>query len=415
MTRKPGSETHLESFTEVSNLERGGGVLDSAPLVKDVLYGDVALAYKMEDGEYVDQLTLEGLGDTEDKSGRVRLRYAPKGGPLDVMVMAARRHVSSDEERFVPEALLQQRLALPDLFFRVEVQARNQQLRPDGFIRLRLCQGVLVQRLPGSRLRLGLTIGAYTPEDQETFNQEVTIASNPGAGQLIDYLFGLYYQNIQFERFTKDLTPFGPQTMDQDIDTYAAFGEVTWNITDRFDVTGGVRYEYEEADGVGFGFVPLQVTTDSDAITPKVALGYKLTEAWRLDGLYSTGFKPGGIVRNVVLPLPTYTVRSAIHGQLRGGHQVPLGRRAHRAVGGGVLQRQSGLSAVRRSAADPDPAERWRGRGEGHQRHRQDVHWRGYAGDGRARNIVTRRSSPSTKTRLRRRTIRATRCRMRRR
>ena len=42
-------------------------------------------------------------------------------------------------------------------------------------------------------------------------------------------------------------------------------------------------------------------------MTPKVALGYKLTEAWRLYGLYSTGFKPGGIVRNVVLPLPNYT------------------------------------------------------------------------------------------------------------
>ena len=137
----------------MSNLERGGGVLASAPLVKDVLYGDVALAYKMEDGEYVDQLTLQGLGDTEDKSGRVRLRYAPKGGPLDVMVMAARSHVSSDEERFVPEALLQQRLALPDLFFPVQVQARNQQLRPDGLLRPRLCQGVLAQRLPGSRLR----------------------------------------------------------------------------------------------------------------------------------------------------------------------------------------------------------------------------------------------------------------------
>jgi pesticin/yersiniabactin receptor len=305
VTKKPGNEPHFEAFTEVTNLERGGGVLASAPIIKDVLYGDVALAYKLEEGEYVDQLTLDGLGDTEDKSGRVRLRYAPKGGPLDVMVMAARSHVSSDEERFVPEAFFNERRAVPDAFFpsvyRLETNSfgvtASYDLGPATISSRSSYQDRVFDRL---------TFGFYTPEDQKTFNQEVTIASDPAAGQPIDYLFGLYYQNTQFRRFARFTPPFS-QTMEQDIETYAAFGEVTWHITNRLDLTGGIRYEYEESDGNGFGMVPLQIATDSDAITPKVALDYKLTESWRLYALYSTGFKPGGIVRNVVAPLPAYT------------------------------------------------------------------------------------------------------------
>lgn len=299
VTRKPDNTPHFESFTEVSNLERGAGVLASAPIIKDVLYGDVALAYKLEDGEYVDQLTLENIGDTEDKSGRVRLRYAPKGGPLDVMVMAARSHVSSKEERFVPEASFDQRLSAPEAWF-----PSNYRLETNSFgitAAYDLEQATITSRTGyQDRVFDRLTTGFYTPESQRTFNQEVTLASNPMAGQLMDYVFGLYYQETDFRRFVKSYPTLpGSQTMDQDIATYAAFGEVTWHVTDRFDVTGGVRYEYEKAEGVASGSYAIAQTTDSSAVTPKVALGYKLTDEWRLYGLYSTGFKPGGIVRNI--------------------------------------------------------------------------------------------------------------------
>lgn len=299
VTRKPDNTPHFESFTEVSNLERGGGVLASAPIIKDVLYGDVALAYKLEDGEYVDQVTLENIGDTEDKSGRLRLRYAPKGGPLDVMVMAARSHVSSKEEHFVQEQNFDQRVSVPDSWYpsvyRLETNSfgltASYDLGPATISSRSGYQDRVFDRL---------TTGFYTPEIQKTFNQEVTLASDPAAGEPIDYLFGLYYQNTQFQRYVAAF----PQTMDQDIDTYAAFGEVTWHVTNRLDVTGGVRYEYESAEGVGYGAFSVQQTTNSDAVTPKLALGYKLTDEWRLYGLYSTGFKPGGLVRNISAQLP---------------------------------------------------------------------------------------------------------------
>ena len=193
VTRRPGNEPHFQSFTEVSNLERGGGVLVSAPLIKDVLYGDVALAYKMEEGEYVDQLTLEGLDNAEGKNHLVHLRYAPKGGPLDVMVMAARSHVSSKEEHYVPEAFIQQRLSVPDAFFPSTYRLETNSF---GLTASYDLGGAKVSSRTGYQDRVfdRLTTGFYTPEDQETFNQEVTIASNPGPGQPLDYLFGLYYR-----------------------------------------------------------------------------------------------------------------------------------------------------------------------------------------------------------------------------
>lgn len=301
-TRKPDNAAHFESLATVSTLERGAAVLASAPIIRNVLYGDVALAYHAEDGEYVDSLTFNDLGDTDDRSGRVRLRYAPTGGPVDIMLMAGRNEVKSDEERFVPEAFVKQRLAVPDAFapshYTLETDSFGVTASYDlGFAK--------VASLTGYQDRvLDRTIfGDYTPEDQQTFNQEVTLASNSGHGNLIDYVFGLYFQTLDFER----RTPFHFQTTSQTIDSYAAYGEVTWHVTDRFDVTPGLRYDYEVADGGGTGVNTFDVEKTSDAWSPKIALSYKLAEPWRVYALYSTGFKPGGIVRSVTPGLSTVT------------------------------------------------------------------------------------------------------------
>ena len=298
-TRKPGNEAHFESLATVSGLERGAAVLASAPIVKNVLYGDVALGYRAEDGEYVDMATMADIGDTKDRSGRVRLRYAPTGGPVDIMLMAGRSEIESDEERLVQQPFIKRRLAFPlPSHYTLETDSFGVTASYDlGFAKVSSLTGYQDRKFDRT------VFGDYTPEDQETFNQEFTLASDLRLKNPIDYVFGLYFQNIDFER----RTPFHFQTTSQTIDSYAAYGEVTWHVTDRFDVTPGLRYDYEVADGGGVGVNTFDVEKTSEAWSPKIALSYKLSEPWRVYGLYSTGFKPGGIVRSVTPGLTSVT------------------------------------------------------------------------------------------------------------
>ena len=120
----------------------------------------------------------------------------------------------------------------------------------------------------------------HIPSRQDQYSQELRIASN--GRQTLEYVAGLYAftQTIKGE----PITAYGPlatywllgpapafpsnlldgYTTDGHTrfhsESYAAFGEITWRMTDRFNITGGLRYTHEAKDGqystVVFGGAP---------------------------------------------------------------------------------------------------------------------------------------------------------------
>ena len=89
---------------------------------------------------------------------------------------------------------------------------------------------------------------------------------------------------------------------DNDFEDFAAFGELTWHITDRWQVTGGVRYydqEFETSQVGGLPFVPDAVesrtldTSDSDSLF-KFNTAYQLGDNTNLYAVWSEGFRRGG-------------------------------------------------------------------------------------------------------------------------
>ncbi|MXO60146.1 TonB-dependent receptor [Altererythrobacter salegens] len=108
---------------------------------------------------------------------------------------------------------------------------------------------------------------------------------------------------------------------------YAAFGELSYDITDQFTITGGARlYNYKNSlvgffgfsgnfssgTGVAACFGPAivkgtpctnidKVTSDTDAIY-KVNATYKITDDAMVYATWSQGFRPGGINRRGTLP-----------------------------------------------------------------------------------------------------------------
>src|SRR5262249_22270658 len=107
------------------------------------------------------------------------------------------------------------------------------------------------------------------PSRQEQWSQELRLASN--GTNTVDYVAGLYAfsQTIRGNPVTEygPMATFwllGPATVfPQNLldgyrttgrtrfesNSYAAFGEATWHVMDRLDLTGGVRYTYEDKNG----------------------------------------------------------------------------------------------------------------------------------------------------------------------
>lgn len=94
---------------------------------------------------------------------------------------------------------------------------------------------------------------------------------------------------------------------------YAAFGNLTWHITDRFDVSGGLRYAANrqrfEQDGSGLlGTSVPRVTSKDDVVTYLANARYKLGERTTAYLRYATGYRPGGpnfVINDPATGLPT--------------------------------------------------------------------------------------------------------------
>lgn len=291
VTRKPDEESRASLDLTTSNLRQHLSAYANTALIQDALFVDASLSLAQDLGDYRNPTDTDRHGDTQDVTGQVRLRYAPVDGNLDVMASYRHNEVDSDEEVYVSAANVNRRVVLP---FPSHYNMRTDSFGLHASYDLDFAT---ITALTGYQDReLERTIfGRYTPETQSSFNQEVRIASNPKDGALLDYVIGAYYQFTDFER--KD--PSANQISQQDITSYAGFGEATWHATDQLDIIGGLRYDYEESDATASGGINLQKKVSSSAFSPKIGAKYALTDNWNLHALYSSGFKAGGITRNV--------------------------------------------------------------------------------------------------------------------
>lgn len=290
VTRKPDNEARFGFDANLTNEGAGGTFHASTPLIEDVLYGDVNLSL-LDTKDMYTTTTGADVGGTRDVNGQVRLRYAPTDSPWDVTISGGRGQVSSTEEYFVLESMLEDRIAF-DAPSEYDLDTWNFGINAAydlGFATVTALTGYQKSDLDRT------VFGTYTPEKQWTLSQELRIASNPDQGSPVDYVAGLYYQHLDFTR----AVPVASQTSRQKIDSYALFGDVTWHATDRLDVSPGLRLDYERASAEAVGGVNFSDDNAFTALSPKLGVSYGLTDEWRVYGLLSTGFKAGGFTRNV--------------------------------------------------------------------------------------------------------------------
>ncbi|HEX2834181.1 MAG TPA: TonB-dependent receptor [Thermoanaerobaculia bacterium] len=155
-------------------------------------------------------------------------------------------------------------------------------------------------RLSGERGPLQWLVGGFYSDTDRDYAQSLfvngfeTVTGIPTAGA-----FGAPRDVLYFSELTYAFKQF------------AIFGEATWSVSDRFDVTGGLRYyDFDEDrvqtfDGIFADPGSSAGSTQADGIAPRVMLSYKLNDATRLNGQISKGFRLGGINDPLNVPLCT--------------------------------------------------------------------------------------------------------------
>ena len=276
----------------------------TTPIIPDMLYGDVAVSSSWRDGRIDDATSGEkDVDDSVDRNGRVRLRYAPKGGPLSITVSGQRETLHSNEEVVVAN--------VHDLTSKSSVYAKPRLDKTVDTFALgadyRLGGGTLSSVTSYQDLTLDrFAYGMVQPEEQTTFSQELRYAF--GQGGSLSGVVGGFFQNSDFDRHTDPYQGwFGASDNTIKTRSLALFGEATYAVTKQVDLTGGMRYSHDRSEidfrrassGVaGFAF---NNDADFDSVTPKVALGWQATPDHRLYAQVSRGYKPGGFNHAVTI------------------------------------------------------------------------------------------------------------------
>ena len=151
-------------------------------------------------------------------------------------------------------------------------------------------------------------------EDVDAFSQEFRWVSDLGGN--LNFVAGLFFlqentHRIETFRIGETVNgnfsnEFGTDVSDQDNETtsYAAFGQLTWDVSDAWTINVGARFTAEEKDidnistPGGFGIInDVFVGSASESWTdfsPKLSVDYRATDSVLLYGSVAKGFKSGG-------------------------------------------------------------------------------------------------------------------------
>jgi len=155
-------------------------------------------------------------------------------------------------------------------------------------------------------------INQRADEDSWLFSQEFRLSSVDGGSASLDgrLFWTLGFYAFHEEGFREEVTDVfggaasGTLRMDLAANSLAAYGQATYSVTDEINLTGGLRYTYEEKKALHNAFdAPILVAAPyanvpiSDSwndVSPKVTVDYAPTDDVLLYATYSKGFLSGG-------------------------------------------------------------------------------------------------------------------------
>ena len=157
----------------------------------------------------------------------------------------------------------------------------------------------------GTPMLLGCVRGAIPGNQHHQWSQEIQLVSQGGTS--VDWLVGAYYyddeatQNFYLLTPVRSPFPVNDRNSTSEVTAYAVFGQATWQLNEKWGITGGIRLNHDQQRlstiGTGIEDSPTLVsaTVEGDNVSWRLDLQYALgVDALTYAGV-STGFKSGGI------------------------------------------------------------------------------------------------------------------------
>jgi iron complex outermembrane receptor protein len=145
--------------------------------------------------------------------------------------------------------------------------------------------------------------------DQEDVSNETRATFDALAGRLTGVV-GLFLRRTEADEALHFL---GGIEFKDEKDSMGLYTEMTYRLTDRWSVTGGLRYQHDAMERNGtYVTSPVEFDETFDALLPKISVAYQLTPEVTVGALVNRGYNPGGVsldtTRRIFVPFKQETV-----------------------------------------------------------------------------------------------------------
>ncbi|EFL4283329.1 siderophore yersiniabactin receptor FyuA [Escherichia coli] len=302
----------------------------SGPIEDGLLYGSVTLLRQVDDGDMINPATgSDDLGGTRASIGNVKLRLAPDDQPREMGFAASRECTRATQDAYVGwNDIKGRKLSIsdgsPDPYMRrcTDSQTLSGKYTTDDWV------FNLISAWQQQHYSRTFPSGSLIVNMPQRWNQDVQElrAATLGDARTVDMVFGLYRQNTREKlnsAYDMPTMPYLSSTGYTTAETLAAYSDLTWHLTDRFDIGGGVRFSHDKSStqyhgsmlGNPFGD---QGKSNDDQVLGQLSAGYMLTDDWRVYTRVAQGYKPSGynIVPTAGLDAKPFVAEKSINYEL---------------------------------------------------------------------------------------------------
>ncbi|MBN3561924.1 TonB-dependent receptor [Aliamphritea spongicola] len=309
-TNDPTFEPEFAARTNAGSFgQRGGSVLANGELIDGTVAGRVAIDYQSEDG-YIENIARnEDANDKSSLNARAKLLIQPSAD-MDLLLTFA--HVDNK----AGTNAVNQSNGVPSYYklsqntdTKSDVKQDSATAKLDYYLTDEL---TLTSITSGTKAELDTVLdfdqsaGANQivprKQEQKTISQELRLGYN---ADTLDGFLGVYfakYTGKTDDQFFNGATTLIDVQGDIDIENKALFGEANWRFQDRWELTGGFRFDNEKnttkldyQTNLVNSATDANVSTEEDVFLPKLGLSYDLSDKQTVGIVWKKGYRSGGV------------------------------------------------------------------------------------------------------------------------
>lgn len=335
ITKKPTNKTDVFAEATIGNYNQQRYMLAvKTPLIKDKLFIGAAGLFEKRNGYYTNEFNSQDFDAQERFMGNYYLSYVPTS--RFSATLNVKHSNNANKGAFPLNADKASALDQPFVLNQNALATMNDNVFNSSLVLKYNSGGVRIQSISAwqtnSRIYDKPLDGDFSPLDAiaivndygsnfnkvKVFTQEFRFQSRDLQEQKIRWNAGLFFfhqdnPTRQGTYFGKDAPLLGLPDAEFTVISNnlgkntgaSAYGQVNWSVSDKMELIGGLRFDYErrkltvsgEYEKAGNSF-PTQedtsATANFNAISPKVGLQYTLSEDRMVYLVYSRGYRAGG-------------------------------------------------------------------------------------------------------------------------